>query len=189
MQFYSPQSAWVNRGIGGDETGSGFGGGALGFARPAGLFSFTSGNVQFYGLAFAVVIAGWLSEARTSKWLLVAATVACVIAMPVSISRGYIVQAILTILFALLAAGRKPKYLKAFALAAVAAFVLFTVLSLFPFFQQAMEVLTVRFEKATVSEGGIESTVLERVFGEKYYAFTNYWGFGFWGQASATPPT
>ena len=43
LQFYSPQSAWVNRGVGGDENGAGFGG-ALGYFRPPGTFSFTNGT-------------------------------------------------------------------------------------------------------------------------------------------------
>src|SRR5690606_6222400 len=47
LQFYSPQSAWVNRGVGGDMEGAGFSGG-LGYFRPPGTFSFTTGNVMFY---------------------------------------------------------------------------------------------------------------------------------------------
>lgn len=46
IQFYSPQSAWVNRGVGDDINGAGFSG-ALGYFRPPGLFSFTSGNSLF----------------------------------------------------------------------------------------------------------------------------------------------
>ncbi|MEL6721102.1 MAG: hypothetical protein AAFP82_20545, partial [Bacteroidota bacterium] len=42
LQFYSPQSAWVNRGIGGDIAGAGFSG-AMGYFRPPGTFSFTNG--------------------------------------------------------------------------------------------------------------------------------------------------
>src|SRR5690606_16411975 len=45
-QFYSPQSDWVNRGIGGDMEGSGFTG-AMGYMRPSGTFSFTSGYTMF----------------------------------------------------------------------------------------------------------------------------------------------
>ena len=180
-QFYSPQSAWVNRGVGGNTEGSGFQGGALGFARPAGLFSFTSGNVQFYGLVFACAIAGWLDGIKVRRGLLVAATAACIIAIPVSISRGYFVQCILTIVFALAAAAGRPKYIKSILLSGLAAVLLFSVLNLFPFFQQATEVLSVRFDKATVSEGGIENTVLSRVFGEKINAFTDYWDLGFFG--------
>lgn len=46
LQFYSPQTAWVNRGIGNNMEGSGFGG-ALGYFRPSGIFSFTQGFVCF----------------------------------------------------------------------------------------------------------------------------------------------
>lgn len=44
LQFYSPQSAWVNRGVGGNTEGAGFTGSGD-FFRPPGTFSFTSGNV------------------------------------------------------------------------------------------------------------------------------------------------
>jgi hypothetical protein len=37
-QFYSPQSAFINRGIGGDISGGGFSG-AMGYLRPPGTFS------------------------------------------------------------------------------------------------------------------------------------------------------
>src|SRR5690606_29107199 len=47
MQFYSPQSAWVNRGVGGDLEGAGFGG-AMGFFRPPATFSFTNGTSLFF---------------------------------------------------------------------------------------------------------------------------------------------
>ena len=45
IQFYSSQTAWVNLGVGGEGT-AGFGG-ALGYMRPPGTFSFTSGYVAF----------------------------------------------------------------------------------------------------------------------------------------------
>ena len=55
LQFYSPQSAWVNRGVGGDESGAGFTG-ALGYFRPPGTFSFTNGNAFFFALVSHVCI-------------------------------------------------------------------------------------------------------------------------------------
>ena len=45
IQFHSSQTAWVNMGVGGEGT-AGFGG-ALGYMRPPGTFSFTSGYVSF----------------------------------------------------------------------------------------------------------------------------------------------
>ena len=55
LQFYSPQSAWVNRGIGGDIKGGGFTG-ALGYFRPPGTFSFTTGVSQFFSFTAAFII-------------------------------------------------------------------------------------------------------------------------------------
>ena len=46
VQFFSPQTAWVNRTVGGGE-GSGFSG-AQGFYRVPGTFSFTNGLPMFY---------------------------------------------------------------------------------------------------------------------------------------------
>ena len=48
VQFYSPDTAWVNIGVGGEGT-AGFGG-AMGYMRPPGTFSFTSGYVAFQGI-------------------------------------------------------------------------------------------------------------------------------------------
>src|SRR5580692_7545980 len=48
-QFYSPQDAWVNRGVGGSLEGAGFDG-ALDRYRPPGTFSFISGPAQLYPL-------------------------------------------------------------------------------------------------------------------------------------------
>ncbi len=45
IQFHSLPTAWVNMGVGGEGT-AGFGG-ALGYMRPPGTFSFTSGYVSF----------------------------------------------------------------------------------------------------------------------------------------------
>jgi len=46
-QFYEPQDAWVNRGVGGSLEGAGFTG-ALDRFRPPGTFSFISGPSQLY---------------------------------------------------------------------------------------------------------------------------------------------
>jgi len=56
LQFYSPQSAWVNRAPGGFE-GGGFSG-ALGRFRPPGTFSFIVGVVWFYTFSAAFLISG-----------------------------------------------------------------------------------------------------------------------------------
>jgi len=49
LQFYSPQSAWINRGIGGDTEGGVFSG-AMGLYRPPGTFSFANVNALISSL-------------------------------------------------------------------------------------------------------------------------------------------
>ena len=44
--FLVPQSAWVNRGVGGDTSGARIQG-AMDYFRPPGTFSFTTGVVSF----------------------------------------------------------------------------------------------------------------------------------------------
>lgn len=66
IQFFSPQSAWVNRGVGGDMAGSGFGG-ALGYFRSSCTFSFTNGTALFYGLlASFILFFGYQSNKQKS---------------------------------------------------------------------------------------------------------------------------
>src|SRR5438552_13164248 len=59
LQFYSPQDAWVNRGLGSDTAGAGFSG-AMGYFRPPGTFSFTTGVSLFYGFVAAYIFYFWL---------------------------------------------------------------------------------------------------------------------------------
>src|SRR5690606_10301261 len=59
LQFYSPQSAWVNRGVAGDLEGAGFSG-AMGYSRPPGTFSFTNGLTTFFSLVSPFIIFFWM---------------------------------------------------------------------------------------------------------------------------------
>ncbi|HTE28222.1 MAG TPA: hypothetical protein VK664_26890, partial [Flavitalea sp.] len=86
LQFYSPQSAWVNRGVGGDMEGAGFNGGALGYFRPPGTFSFTNGNTMFYSLLACFVFYFWLNSKHVNKLILVTSTLCLITEIPISIS-------------------------------------------------------------------------------------------------------
>src|SRR6185437_2032323 len=87
LQFYSPQSAWVNLGIGGDTAGGGFSG-ALGYFRPPATFSFTNGTALFYSLSACYIFYFWFfAKKYIKKPVLIAASVALAIAIPMSISR------------------------------------------------------------------------------------------------------
>ena len=77
FQFKSPQTAYINVGIGG-EGSAGFDG-AMGYFRPSGTFSFISGLSAFYILVSVYIYYFWLSSESCSKILLIASTIALII--------------------------------------------------------------------------------------------------------------
>ncbi len=100
LQFYSPQSAWVNRGIGGDIEGGGFSG-ANGYFRPPATFSFTSGFINYQLLVGSFLIY-YLIENKSLPirlqikpiWLYT--IVLCyILTIPFSISRTHLFQTVL----------------------------------------------------------------------------------------------
>ncbi len=174
FQFYSPQSAWVNMGVGGDEAGSGFSG-AAGFFRVPGTFSFTNGLSLFYGLAAAFVFFFWVTkkEEQGNRMLLILATLALVAAIPLSISRTVLFEVILSFLFLICISGQNPKIIKSLLGVLVMAVVVVAVLSNMSFFQTASMAFTERFNNASGAEGGLEGTLVDRFLGGLYGAVTN----------------
>jgi hypothetical protein len=164
IQFYSPQSAWVNRGLGGDMAGAGFSG-ALGYFRPPGTFSFTTGNTQFYTFVTCFVFYFLLNPKEINRILLFAATVCLLAAIPLSISRSLFFQIILTGTFVVIATARKSKYLGKMFLGVIVVWIAILILSQYSFFQTATGVFTARFTNASASEGGVEGTFLNRYLG------------------------
>ena len=107
FQFISPQTAFINIGIGG-EGSAGFSG-AMGFSRPPGTFSFTSGLTIFYTAVSVFVFYFWLSKDYCSKILLYASTIILVIALPLTISRGAVVGVAIVGLFAIIVSATNSK--------------------------------------------------------------------------------
>ena len=161
LQFYSPQSAFVNRGVGGDIEGGGFSG-ALGFFRPPGTFSFTNGCTLFFGFVTCFVMYFWLNSKEINKTLLIMASMASVIAIPLSISRTLLVSDGIAVFFALLATVRKSEHAGKMIMFTVITFIGLIVLSQFKFFQTATETITARFETASESEGTLTNSIVER---------------------------
>ena len=182
-QFYSPQAAWVNRGLAGSAEGGGYRG-ALGFFRPPGTFSFTNGLAQFYGLVAAFVFYFWLEGKRyCNRWLIWAGSGCVLLSVPFSISRSLLYSIIISLCFAVAAAVRKPRYLSRIIAAAAVAAVLSIVLVNFEFVQTGVEALTDRFEMATESEGGAQGTFIDRFLGGmvdavRYSDSVPTWGYG-----------
>jgi hypothetical protein len=170
MQFYSPQSAWINKTVGG-EAGGGFSG-AMNFYRPPGTFSFTNGTTLFYSFCSCFVFYFWFNAKEIKRTLLLAATIALLLAIPFSISRGLFFQVIITVLFAFSSLVLKPKYTLHMLLLVGAVFGIFIVLSYTPYFTTATAAFTSRFETANSQEGGLNGVLLDRFLGGMIGAIT-----------------
>jgi hypothetical protein len=164
LQFYSPQSALVNRGVGGDIEGGGFSG-AMGFFRPPGTFSFTTGTSQFFSFAACFILYFWFYPQGTNRLLLIAATAGLIAAIPLSISRGLFFQVGVTLAFAAFALSRNPKYLGKVIFGAIGVIIVLNIFSHQSFFQTATGAFTNRFEEAGEAEGGVKGVLLDRFLG------------------------
>jgi hypothetical protein len=164
LQFYSPQSAWVNKAIGGGDEGGGFSG-ALDYFRPPATFSFTNGTTLFFGFVAPFVIYFWLNPKGMNKIVLIGATISLLISIPLSISRALFFQVGISVVFAIIAISRKPEYIGKMIIIFIAAVMSLMVLSNVSFFKTATEAFTVRFEGANESEGGVKSVLADRYLG------------------------
>ncbi|WP_237144076.1 hypothetical protein [Pontibacter pamirensis] len=182
LQFYSPQSAWVNRGVGGDLSGAGFGG-AMGYFRPPATFSFTNGTTLFYGLVACFVFYFWFQLKGINRLVLIVATVALLAAIPLSISRTLFFQVIISLIFSIVAASRDSRYFGRMVLSCLAGFITLAILSQTIFFQTATEAFFARFDSANKQEGGLDGVLFDRYLGGLIGALTNsseipFFGYG-----------
>ena len=182
IQFYSPQSAFVNRGVGGDVEGAGFSG-ALGFFRPPGTFSFTTGLVQFYGLAACFIFYFIFNPALIKRFLLIAAIIALIVAVPLSISRTLLFQVITTLIFSLFIVSKYPVYFIKALFGSIVLLMAIFLLSKLSFFSTASEAFMDRLGSANESEGGLKVIFLDRFLGGMLGALFNnidipFFGFG-----------
>ena len=182
LQFFSPQSAWVNRGLGGVYEEKGFQG-ALGHFRPPGTFSYVTGTYLFYGLAICYIIYYWLSSNNISKVLLIASTLCIIIAIPLSISRTLFFEVCVSLVFAFFGVLKKPRYLTRLLYTCIIIFIALLILSRTSFFHHATDTFFARFTDASASEGGLKGTLGDRFFGGLINAITGaselpFFGYG-----------
>ena len=182
VQFFSPESATVNKGIGGDTDGGGFAG-ALDFMRPPGTFSFTNGVTLFYNLTACFIFYFWLNPKNISRPLLICATLALFASIPLSISRGLFFQVALTMVFTLLAVSRMPKYMSKMIVAMVGGAIVLAFISNTSFFQTAFGAFSARFETANEVEGGLQGVLIDRYMGGMFGALAQsndqpFFGYG-----------
>jgi len=181
MQFYSPQSSFVNRGVGGNLEGGGFSG-AMGFFRPPGTFSFTNGLVSFFSLAASMVVYFWLNQG-INRTVLIVATLAIIAAIPLSISRTLFFSIGVALMFAVSATLLNGKNTGKVITTGFILVVALAILGQITFFQMATEAFTERLTGANESEGGVKGVLGDRYFGGLGSALSNsteqpFFGFG-----------
>jgi hypothetical protein len=185
LQYFSPQSAWVNLGVGGDPEGSGFNAGANGFYRPSGVFSFTIGVVHFYNLVTCFILYFWLKPEKIGRWILIIATISLIAAIPFSIARRLLFGSIVTLIFFLIALIVRPEYFKKIIPVGLVLLLAFLLLSTTTFFQTSIETFSKRIEYASSVQGGMEGVIGDRYLGGIFGALpkaiaegTPFFGYG-----------
>ncbi|AXB58512.1 hypothetical protein [Flavobacterium fluviale] len=165
LQFISPQSALINRGIGG-EGSAGFSG-AMGYFRPPGTFSFITGLASFYILVSVFVFYFWLSKERVSRILLYTSTLALIFSLPLTVSRTAVGGVILVGVFAFIGSATSFKKIMKVALTIVVLVGLFAILqSTTTVFNLGTEVFMSRVDTASGQSGGFEESFFSRVLGD-----------------------
>lgn len=178
MQFHSPQTAWVNIGVGGEGTSGYFG--TVEYMRPSGTFSFTSGYVMFQAvvgcvLCYYLLMNKTLPKQYQFKQIELILFAACYIfAIPTSISRTNFFQTIVIIIFLFIAVIRenrlKSKFFK-FAGIAILAVLLIYITGIG---DTSINAFSERFESANESEGGVEGTIGDRYIGGLWESLFNF---------------
>ena len=180
VQFYSPQSAWVNMAVGGGDEGAGFSGTADYF-RPPATFSFTNGTTLFFGFVAPYVFYFWLNPKQINKIILIGATLSLLSSIPLSISRALFFQVGISIVFTVIAISRKPEYVGKMIVICIAGLISLLVLSQASFFQTATGAFTERFTGANETEGGVKGVLGDRYLGGMLKAVTGSADQPFWG--------
>jgi hypothetical protein len=162
FQFTSPQTAYINIGIGG-EGSAGFDG-AMGYFRPSGTFSFISGLSAFYILVSVFIFYFWLSKEYCSKILLIASTIALLIALPLTVSRTAVLGVVLVGFFAFIGSSTSLKsIIRAIISVVVIAIIFISLQKTTTIFNLGTEVFMSRFDTAKGQAGG--SIILRTIEG------------------------
>jgi len=161
LQFISPQTAFINIGIGG-EGSAGFNG-YRGYFRPSGTFSFTTGLSSYYIMISVFVFYFWLSKEKCSKILLISSTLALLIALPLTVSRTAVGGVLLVGLFAFVGSSTSLKSIFRVLSVVLVIVSLFLVLQkTTSVFNLGTEVFMSRVDEANAVEKGQNSSFVER---------------------------
>lgn len=180
VQFYSPQSAWINKGIGDYSEGAGFSG-ALGYFRPPGTFSFTNGLVLFFTMCSAFIFWGLNYPLRLPKWLIHVSLCCLLLSIPFSISRTLFFSIIITFFLYFIISLQSSFSLIRITLLISFAFISYLIFGPSDFLGTGIDVFKKRFELANESEGGIQGALVNRYLGGLGEALNASSDFPFWG--------
>jgi hypothetical protein len=168
-QFFAPSDSILNRGM---VEGIGQIGAALGRIRPAGTFSYNTGAASFNLLVMAFLLYSFVDKRWTSVWLRWVAVVAVVVILPVSGSRGFVLNFGLLLAFALLGGNFNRRLLWPTIWTVAAGVAIFGVLMLTSFFQEGVQTFLTRWNDAnTVTGGSFREAIVMRFFHEFIMAF------------------
>ena len=165
-QFHSPQSAWVNRGLGGSLEGAGFDGSGD-YKRPPGTFSFITGPMALYPMFMACFFLVFFSAKDFwQKFLCYAASMAIVLAIPFSISRGLFIGVLLVAVTGVVVGILRNKVCIVQQIAYFAVFAMFAVPIAFQLqsVQTGFGAFMERWTTATTDQGGVQEAILGRVY-------------------------
>ena len=177
IQFHSPQTAWVNIGVGGEGT-AGFAG-AMGYMRPSGTFSFIAGYTSFqaivgcYLLFYLLMNSTLPKEFRFSNIILMLLVGCYLLSIPTSISRTHFFQTSVFLIFLFIAAIRKNKFKWNFIRFSILVILAIILLSHSGLATTSIEAFTSRFEHASNVEGGVEGTLGNRYLGGFFNSLLN----------------
>ncbi len=160
-QFGAPRDHWLNNGAAGAVGGQIDG--AMGHIRAPGPFSFISGVVSYVGLTAAFVLSGWIQERARGLLLLIVATVAITVMVPVSVSRALLLTLMAVAAFGLVAAFRDARRLPAYLAPIAVALALMAVAS------DSAYVATFRArweDGLRIGGGDFNSSIVDRVVGD-----------------------
>lgn len=195
LQYLTPQSSWINRGIGGDTEGSGFTG-VGDYFRPSGTFSFITGMIGFEFLVASYLFFFWQSNAflptsyKIRSIYLYIYLLVFLISIFFCLSRSVIVSTaivlVVTILSSFLAQTKIYKTITIIILIIILFIILYNFI---PFFKLAVDNMFLRFDDASNAEGNfVKGSIGKRFGGAFLRAFTDtqnftgreipFWGFG-----------
>lgn len=176
IQYFSPKTAWINVGIGGEGTAS-FAG-IKGYMRPSGTFSFISGLVEFELLVGLYVIYylfnnnNIINKYKLNKVSLSIFITVYLFSIVLCLSRTIIFEVLLMfivmVVYMIFSREKIDKIIYITLLVVIS----FYLLSFIESFKLAFDNVFIRFESASKSEGDvIEGSLFSRYFGAFYRAF------------------